>query len=114
MLGSFDRFFDQTLGFELGTQGNPDAIRRSDLRGKRLGCGDDGVEIGDESLASGTRGEMKASVFGKLPESLGFENGFQLFTVHTANSRGRSTGVLSLETYSTNFAHRVNGVFSSF
>jgi len=98
----------------LGAQRNPDAIRRSDLSGKRLGCGDDGLEIGDESLANATGGQVKASIFGKLLESLGFENGFQFFTVHTKNSRGRGIGRLSLETYIANFAHRVYGVFSSF
>src|SRR5258707_14887532 len=112
--GNLSSFFDEPLGFELGAQRNPDAIRRSDLSGKRLGCGDDGLEIGDESLANATRGQVKASIFGKLPESLGFEYEFQFFTVHTRNSRGRSTGRLSLETYPANFAHRVYGVFSSF
>src|SRR5258707_883071 len=113
-LGNLNSLFDKPLGFELGAQRNPDAIRRSDLSGKRLGCGDDGLEIGDESLANATGRQVKASFFGKLLESLGFENGFQFFTVHKKTSRGRSTGLLSLEIYPANFAHREYGVFFSF
>jgi len=114
MIRDSDRLFDETFGFELSTQRNPDAIRRRDLGRQRFGRRYDGVEIGDESLASTTGSEVKPSVLGKLPESPGFENGFQFFTVHTRNSRGKGTGWLSLETYSTNSLHRVTEVFSSF
>jgi len=39
-------------------------------------CGDDGLEIGDESLANATGGQVKPSIFGKLLKSLGFEYEF--------------------------------------
>jgi len=49
--------------------------------GRDLACGDDGLEIGDESLANATGGQVKPSIFGKLLKSLGFEYEFQFFTV---------------------------------
>src|SRR5258706_568506 len=74
----------------------------------------DAITVGHIGLTIAACGKGQASIFRKLLEPFGFKNRFQFFTVHTTNSRGKSTGWLSLETCSANSVHRMTGVFFSF
>src|SRR5271167_1223470 len=88
---------DDSLGFQLSADRNPNTIGGSDL-GRNVFCGNnDGGNVCEQILTMGAAGEMLASIKGKRTESLYFENGFEFLTLHTTNSAGPSTGRLSLQ-----------------
>src|SRR5208283_47118 len=63
---------DYSFGFQLGANGNPDAVGRSDLGRNAFGSNNYSGKIGKQILTVGATGEMLARFLGKRTETLGF------------------------------------------
>jgi hypothetical protein len=91
---------DNSFGFQLGTERNPDAIGRVNLCRNALGGNSDGGKVSEQILTGCATGEMLACFRRKRAKLFLFQNGFKFLTLHTANSAGCSAGWLSLPNFS--------------
>jgi hypothetical protein len=87
---------DNSFGFQLGTERNPDAIGRVNLSRNALGGDSDGGKVSEQILTGRATGEMLACFRRKRAKLFLFQNGFKFLTLHTANSAGCSADWLSL------------------